>query len=74
MGVNSLTTWAVIDPVMRVVTTETQVLRALRFAAKVMLERRGFLALRQASRETRALDSASWYCNNAETRVSTLAS
>ena len=39
-----------------------------------MLEGCGFLALRQASCETRALDSASWHCNNAETRVSTLAS
>ena len=46
----------------------------MRFAAEVMLERRGFPALRQASCETRALDSASWHCNNAETRVSTLAS
>ena len=43
-------------------------------ATEVMLEGRGFLALRQASRETRALDSASWHCNNVETRVSTLAS
>ena len=46
----------------------------MRFAAEVMLERRGLPAPRQALRETRALDSASWHCNNAETRVSTLAS
>ena len=46
----------------------------MRSTADVMIERRGFLAQRQASRETRALDSASWHCNNAEARVSTLAS
>jgi len=40
----------------------------------VMLEKRELLIMRQASRETRALDSAFWYYNNAETRVSTLAS
>jgi len=45
----------------------------LRLAIKVMLEKRELLILRQASRETWALDSASWYCNKAETRVSTLA-
>jgi len=39
-----------------------------------MLEKCELQILRQASRETRALDSASWYCNNSETQVSTLAS
>ena len=73
MGVNSLITWAVIDPVMRAVITETRAL-ASRFAIEVILEKRELSILRQASREMRALDSASWYRNNAETRVSTLAS
>jgi len=45
MGVNFLITWAIIDPVMRAVITETRV-----------------------------SSLASSYCNNAETRVSTLAS
>ena len=60
-----------------------------RFAIKVMLEKRELLILRQASRETRVLDSASWSaimlrrgfqpsrlgpCSDVETRVSTLAS
>ena len=39
-----------------------------------MLEKRELQILRQASRETQTLDSASWHYNNAETRVSTLAS
>ena len=37
-----------------------------------MLEKCELLILRQASRETRALDSASWYYNNVETQVSAL--
>ena len=37
MEVNSLITWAVIDPVMRAVITETRV-SSLRLVAKVMLE------------------------------------
>ena len=45
----------------------------MRSATEVILEGRGFLALRQASRETQALDSTSCHCNNVETRVSTLA-
>ena len=73
MGVNSLITWAVIDPVMRAIITETRV-SSLALAIEVMLEKRELPILRQASRETWALDSASWYCNNAEMQVSTLAS
>ena len=46
----------------------------MRLVAKVMFKKRELLILRQALRETRALDSASWHCNNAETRVLTLAS
>ena len=69
MGVNSLITWAVIDPVMRVVIIETKVW-ASRFAIEVMLEKRELQILRQVSRETRDLDSASWYYNNAKTRLS----
>ena len=71
MGVNSLITWAVIDPEMRVVRRGFW---ASRFAIEVMLEKRELQILRQVSRETQTLDSASWYCSNAETRVSTLAS
>ena len=68
MGVNSLITWAVIDLIIRAVIIET------RASIEVMLEKRELQILRQSSRETRALYSASWYCNNAEMRVSTLAS
>jgi len=39
-----------------------------------MLEKRELPILCQASRETRDLDSVSWYCNNAETRLSRSAS
>ena len=70
MGVNSLITWAVIDLVMKAVITETQSFGPRVFAIEVMLEKREFQILCQASRETRALDSASWYCSNAEMRLS----
>ena len=35
-----------------------------------MLEKRELQILRQTSRETRALGSASWYCSDAEMRLS----
>ena len=73
MGVNSLITWAVIDPVMRAVITESG-FWASHFAIEATLETRELQILRQASRETRALDSASWYCSYAETRLSCSAS
>ena len=57
MGVNSLITWAVIDPVIRAVITETRALGP-HFAIEVMLEKRELPVLRQPSRETWALDSA----------------
>ena len=70
MEINSLISWAVVDPVMRAVITEMRAL-GLAFAIEVMLEKRELQIPRQASRETRA---ASWYCNNAETRLSRSAS
>ena len=73
MGVNFLIMWAVIDPVMRTVITRTRALGS-RFAIEVMLEKRELQILRQVSRETRALGSASWYYSNAEMQLSCSAS
>ena len=74
MGVNSLITWAVIDPIMRAVITKTQgsfvvetQVRASRLAVEVTLElhvwlKRELQVLRQALCETRASGSAFRYC------------
>ena len=60
MGVNSLITWAVTDPITRAVITETGV--------------SSFVSQCCSDAETRVSTLASWYCSDAETRVSTLAS
>jgi len=60
MGVNSLITWAVIDPVMRALITEMRVLT--------------FASCCWSNTETRVSTLASWCCSDAETRVLTLAS
>ena len=74
MGVNFLISWAVINLVMRAVITEAQCFGPRVFAIEVMLEKRELQILCQASRETWALDSASWYCSNTELRLSCSAS
>jgi len=65
MGVNSLISWTVIDPVMRVVITETWAL-SLAFC-------RWLRTLLDASFElyqTRTSDSVSWDCTDVSTRAS----
>ena len=73
MRVNSLITWAVIDPVMRVGYNRN----ASHFVVEVTLEIHIWLkcelqVLRQALCETRASGPASGYYGEVETRISTL--